>query len=148
MKTYHIHIGGLVQGVGFRPFVYRTALEMNIKGEVSNGKDGVHIFFNAAPEDQLQFYQKIISTAPRNAVITNYSCTLTDHIPFDQFRITSSNNSAKSDLLLTPDIAICPSCKSELSNLENRRYNYPFITCLECGPRYSITKILSISCFH
>jgi hydrogenase maturation protein HypF len=142
MKTYHIHIGGLVQGVGFRPFVFRTAHDMKINGKVSNEKNGVHIWFNATNNDCDKFYSKLINNAPLNAVITNHRCEEVESLSFDQFSISTSSNIVEADLLFTPDLSICPSCKSELKDLENRRYNYPFITCLECGPRYSITKSL------
>ncbi|MEQ1675487.1 MAG: carbamoyltransferase HypF [Chitinophagaceae bacterium] len=138
MNTWYIHIGGLVQGVGFRPFVYRTAEAMKICGWVSNGNDGVHIKFNSNKEEASRFYTLLISKPPANAIITSHICTTCTPETFSRFIIKESDPSAKPDLLLAPDIAICKSCLSEIKEPGNNRFQYPFITCLECGPRYSI----------
>ena len=142
MHSYHIHIGGLVQGVGFRPHVCRTAVEMQLTGHVCNGKDGVHIWFNAEEDQAALFYKKIISSAPKNSLISFHSISEIPYKAFSGFTITESDASAKPDLLLTPDLAICPDCLSEIRNPQNRRHEYAFTTCLECGPRYSITRAL------
>jgi len=142
MQTHHIHISGLVQGVGFRPFVYRLAIEMNINGWVCNSNDGVHIEFNATDTTAKDFYDRILYQAPRNAIIAKHTITKTCKKEFDSFTIHSSNNKNTPDLLITPDIAICDSCKKEILDIHNRRYMYPFTTCLNCGPRYSIINSL------
>ena len=142
MRTYHIHINGLVQGVGFRPFVCRLAKEADLSGTVSNSTNGVDIFCNSSEEQVALFYNKLISNAPANAIITGHSLTETSFTAFSDFRITKSTVSRKPDLLLSPDIGICHSCRLEVLNEKNIRYNYPFTTCLNCGPRYSITKSL------
>ncbi len=138
MTTYHIHINGQVQGVGFRPFVYKLAEKMGIDGWVSNTNDGVHIEFNATPGMAAQFYHAIINTAPVNAIITDHRIHEIASKKFSSFIIKESFPANRPDLLLTPDIAICPECKKEISENNNRWYNYPFTTCLNCGPRYSI----------
>ncbi len=138
MNTYHIHIGGLVQGVGFRPFICRLAKKMNIAGWVSNGNDGVHVEFNASEEKADSFYTSILCCQPDNAIIRTHEIKKISPVLFDGFQIRASDASARPDLLLTPDIAICDSCRKEITDPENRRYQYPFTTCLECGPRYSI----------
>ena len=148
MNTWHIHIGGLVQGVGFRPFVYRVAEEMKLNGWVSNGNDGVHIKFRANKESAKQFYNKIITQAPANSIITSHSCNEIDDETFDSFIIKESEVSAKPDLLLAPDIAICSNCKNEIKDPSNARYQYPFTTCLQCGPRYSIITQLPYDRIH
>ena len=142
MQTYHIHIGGLVQGVGFRPFVYRTAVEMGIKGWVNNSPDGVHIEFTASQDLADDFYYNVLFHPPVNAIITQHSIHTIDLREFDLFSIQKSSNDAMPDLLITPDIAICPDCLQEISDHTNRRYQYPFTTCLNCGPRYSIMQTL------
>lgn len=142
MNTYHIHISGLVQGVGFRPFVCRIAEQMGINGWVNNGNDGVHIEFNAAEETANDFYTAIISNPPPNAVIRSYLLRITRSKKYAGFCIQPSDASAKPDLLLTPDIAICGSCKNEINDAGNKRFQYPFTTCLQCGPRYSIITAL------
>ena len=138
MNTYHIHIGGLVQGVGFRPFVCRLAERMGINGWVSNGNDGVHIEINATNEEADSFYNSLLCCQPENAVIRSHHIQKINPRGFQDFTIKESDSSAHPDLLLTPDIALCASCRKEISDPENKRFQYPFTTCLECGPRYSI----------
>lgn len=142
MRTYHIHISGMVQGVGFRPFVCRLAEEMGIPGTVSNGIDGVHIQFNGDEHMAQDFCNRLIAEQPANALIRQFNLhPAPDHV-YNGFQITASESSGNPDLMLTPDIAICPQCREEISDPFNRRYQYPFTTCLNCGPRYSIiTKL-------
>lgn len=142
MNTYHIHIGGLVQGVGFRPFVCRMAAQFQISGWVSNGNDGVHIGFNATENAAQTFLEALLGKAPQNAIIRHYSMEQISHQVFTGFTIRSSDAAAIPDLLLTPDIAICSHCKKEIADKHNRRFQYPFTTCLDCGPRYSIITSL------
>ena len=142
MQTRHIHISGLVQGVGFRPFVCRIAREMGITGWVCNSNDGVHIEFNASESTAPKFYTYILEHPPVNAIITTHSINKTNQKEFNSFTIQTSTNQTPPDLLITPDIAICEDCKKEVLDKQNRRYHYPFTTCLKCGPRYSIMKSL------
>jgi len=142
MSTYHIHIGGLVQGVGFRPFVCRVAKEMHIAGWVNNGNDGVHIECNAGEEEIAQFYHRLLETPPTGAFITQQRIHVTGPKSFRSFGIAPSEEGASPDLLLAPDKAICPRCRQEMGDPDNRRYHYAFTTCLQCGPRYSIVKAL------
>ncbi len=148
MKTYHIHIGGLVQGVGFRPHVYQIAKQTGLTGWVSNTKDGVHIEINAEENIARQFYERIIQQPPVNAVITAYSIKEVDAKSFSSFSILPDETDCKPDLLLTPDFAVCDSCRKEITDPQNRRYRYPFTTCLHCGPRYSISKALPYERYH
>lgn len=138
MYSYHIHIGGLVQGVGFRPFVSRLADKLDIKGWVTNGNDGVHIECSASMDKVFEFYKLLISQQPDNALIRSHEIKEIPFIGFTEFEIRPSNPSAQPDLLLTPDIALCGNCRKEISDPADKRYQYPFTTCLECGPRYSI----------
>ena len=140
--TYHIHINGLVQGVGFRPFVCRLAKEMNVSGWVSNSNDGVHIEITADSETTNTFYTRLLEQAPVNAVITFHSIIISETKSFSGFSIKESLTNQEPDLLLTPDIAICNQCKQEISDPQHKRFGYAFTTCLNCGPRYSITKAL------
>jgi hydrogenase maturation protein HypF len=138
MTTYHIHINGQVQGVGFRPFVYKQAERMGVQGWVSNSNDGVHVEFNASPDMAALFYHSLISCAPSNAIITHHHI---DEVPaqaFTSFRIKDSDAAAKPNLLFTPDIALCKECREEVLAPGSRWSGYPFTTCLQCGPRYSI----------
>jgi hydrogenase maturation protein HypF len=148
MKTYHIHIGGLVQGVGFRPHVYKIAEQTGLTGWVSNTKDGVHIEINADEKNARQFYEQVVQQPPVNAVITGHSINEVALKKFSSFSILTDETDCKPDLLLTPDFAICDSCRKEISDPVNRRYRYPFTTCLHCGPRFSIVKALPYERYH
>ena len=143
MHSFHIHINGLVQGVGFRPFVCQLAEEMELKGCVSNANDGVHISFNATTAIAESFYANIISKPPINAIITYHHLKqLAQTENFGSFTIQESNTDTRPDLLLTPDIAMCHQCRLDVITTHNKRYQYPFTTCLNCGPRYSIVSAL------
>ncbi|MDX2302462.1 MAG: carbamoyltransferase HypF [Microscillaceae bacterium] len=140
--TYHIHLTGQVQGVGFRPFVYRLAKEMNLYGWVSNDNDGVHIEVTTFTEIFHQFLNRLLEEAPPLAKITGKIVKIRPEQVFNDFEIRHSSTNSQSNLLLTPDVATCPDCLAELLEPENRRYFYPFITCTNCGVRYSIIESL------
>lgn len=138
MDTWHIHIKGQVQGVGFRPFIYSVAQEFEVNGWVNNTIDGVHIVFNADEKTALTFRERILEEAPRLSKITALHLTKIKSKPFSRFEIIHSELSGEPKLLLTPDFALCQDCKRELHSVENHRYLYPFISCTNCGPRFSI----------
>lgn len=142
MHTYHIHIEGQVQGVGFRPFVYKLARQFNLTGWVNNTIDGVHIEINADSVRALAFYEDIVRLAPPLARITAHHMWETEPVIYDDFRIVHSRKTGEARLLLSPDFALCDACRAELLNPADRRYRYPFITCTLCGPRYSIIGAL------
>jgi len=142
MHTYHIHINGLVQGVGFRPFVCRIANSLQLNGWVSNTNTGVHIQFNASKEKAALFYNTIVDDPPPNAIITHHHFEKISPKIFNGFSIQQSNSKGKPDLLLTPDIALCSDCRAAILSATNKRFHYPFTTCLQCGPRYSIITTL------
>ena len=137
-QALHLHIQGQVQGVGFRPFVYRLALEMGLKGWVNNGVDGVHIEVYGAEDTLQQFAQRIVAEAPALARITAVHQEVLHFQTFSDFQIIASERLSTPQLLLTPDFGLCADCKSELHQAQNFRYGYAFITCTNCGPRYSI----------
>lgn len=140
--TFHIHLQGLVQGVGFRPFVYKLAYEFGLKGWVNNSNDGVHIVFNATLSTAKDFDRKLIDTAPPLSRITKHSFSKIAFQKFDSFSIIESHTNGDATLMLTPDYAICDNCRNELKDKNNFRFHYPFITCTHCGPRYSIITSL------
>ncbi len=145
VKTYHLHIQGIVQGVGFRPLVYRLARERGIKGWVRNGADGLQVHFQANSEQQAKaFVKSLIGQAPERAVISSHRLrAMREENSFTAFEIVhSSEKDGKGLLMITPDFAICHTCRKELYDPKNRRYHYPFITCTDCGPRYSIIRKL------
>ncbi|WP_295676675.1 carbamoyltransferase HypF [uncultured Mucilaginibacter sp.] len=139
METYHIHINGIVQGVGFRPMIYHLAKKLNLNGYVKNDSDGINIFFNATAKEANTFLKKIKLAAPaKSEIIVAKLFRVADQIYIDFTILVEDNNTCKKQVLLSPDIALCPECRSELHDRGNRRYRYPFITCTQCGPRYSI----------
>jgi hydrogenase maturation protein HypF len=138
-KTHHIHINGIVQGIGFRPMVYRLARELQLDGYVKNGSDGVHVFFNATADKAGLFFKKIIQNAPaQSKIISSYLIRINDAV-FNGFSIVvEKDDDNEKQVLMSPDTAICTACRNELHDINNPRYRYPFITCTHCGPRYSI----------
>ncbi len=140
MDAKHIHIKGIVQGVGFRPFVYRLAMEKKICGWVNNSTDGVHIHAEGKPESLKEFIYNIRHQPPKLSYINCMDLSPDDVVGYSTFQIRRSEEHHERSVLLTPDYAMCPDCERELFDPENRRYRYPFITCTLCGPRVSITR--------
>ncbi len=138
MPTWHIHIEGQVQGVGFRPFVFALAQKYGLFGWVNNTVDGVHVVFNADPAMATTFREQLVAQAPRLSQITAIQLEETTPAFFDNFQIIHSGASGTPRLLLTPDFAMCSDCRTELHSPKDQRYSYPFITCTNCGPRFSI----------
>ena len=132
--TYNIRVYGIVQGVGFRPFVSRTCKENGITGTVANKGSYVEIF---AQGDVDILQDALKHMPPARAVILNTITHECDMPPFDSFEIIESEKDA-GDIFVSPDIAICEDCKKELFDPGNRRYMHPFINCTNCGPRLTI----------
>lgn len=139
IATYCIQVKGRVQGVGFRPFVYNLALQHKLTGTVSNNQDGVLIYVNSSETTAKAFLKALIKLAPKVSVITNTLFTESNYQEFSDFKIVASATNGKVNIPLTPDFAICNSCKSEIDDPDNKRFDYPFTTCVNCGPRYAIT---------
>ncbi len=142
MRSWHIHIEGQVQGVGFRPRIFLLAQKYELKGWVNNTTDGVHVQYSATEKMADAFYRNLLIEAPALARITRHQLREIEAQNFDDFQIVHSSTSAVSSLLLSPDFALCTACRSELQADSNRRKAYPFITCTHCGPRYSILQRL------
>ncbi len=138
-KTFQITISGQVQGVGFRPFVYGLAHEFQLKGSVCNNQDGVLIHINSSKEKATAFLAAILKKAPKVSIIQSHSISEITFKDYDDFKIISSEKNHRINTPLTPDFAICKSCKSEIRDVNNRRYGYAFTTCTNCGPRYAVT---------
>jgi len=139
-KSYKIIITGQVQGVGFRPYVFVMAQKHNLKGTVSNNEEGVIIFITGVVEKVGLFYKNLIENPPKVSKINTHSIVEIEMNRFDDFQIVPSQKNSTLNLQLTPDFAICDDCKNEISDANNRRYNYPFTTCVNCGPRWAITN--------
>tara|TARA_R100000935_G_scaffold21665_1_gene40084 strand:+ start:534 stop:2816 length:2283 start_codon:yes stop_codon:yes gene_type:complete len=143
MITWQILIKGQVQGVGFRPYIYNKAIKLNLKGYVLNSTIGVQIELNASKKNAEEFYQDLIGNLPKNAIVTYNSIEKIPFIPFKNFEIRHSSSLKLDDAtLIAPETTICGDCKNELLDPKNRRYRYPFITCTNCGPRYSLIQEL------
>lgn len=140
MKIFELHIIGLVQGVGFRPFIYRIALEMGLGGEVYNDSSGVVVRLNYTPLLN-QFIHRIKNEAPLIANVVDISVIeVESDCNYVTFSITSSKNDS-GDTQISPDIGICEECLVEFRT-NSRRHDYPFTNCTYCGPRFSIIESL------
>ncbi len=124
--------------MGFRPLVYQLAQQFGLNGWVLNAADGLQVTFNADPAQAERFAQAVLAQAPPLARITRHRLREVEPADFQYFIIQESTGGPASNLLLAPDLALCPTCQAELADPENRRFGYPFITCTTCGPRYSI----------
>ena len=142
LKTYQIHITGIVQGVGFRPYIYNFFNKKNISGIVFNTNDGVQIFINCEESKIISLLDNLVLNKPKIAKIKTCIHKITENKIFNGFEIIESNSDNKPSLLLTPDFGICEQCNKELLQIENKRYQYPFTTCTNCGPRLSIVTDL------
>lgn len=159
MRHVHIHVTGIVQGVGMRPFVHREAMAHGICGWVLNAGDGVHIEAHA-PADALDAFVAALSEhAPAAArvehvEVVDLAANGWDAANEQGFRIVASQDQTAHTTLVSPDIATCNDCLRELFDPADRRYHYPFINCTNCGPRFTIIRSLpydraatSMDCF-
>ncbi|MBM7833497.1 carbamoyltransferase HypF [Clostridium sardiniense] len=142
MVRRFIIIKGIVQGVGFRPFIYKIALENNLYGSVYNTSKGVYIDIEGEKENIDIFIKDIRKKAPVLSKIENVHVEDREFIGYKKFKIVASKDE-EGITLISPDIGICDDCINDIkNNIENRRYNYPFTNCTNCGPRFSIIKKL------
>lgn len=155
MQNWKIIAQGRVQGVGFRPFVYKNALELNLVGHVRNTEQGVLIQLQGQDADLQQFWKRLQNTPPPLAMITSLQKTnqaLQDDLC--GFRILPSTQGEAHQVLISPDMAVCNDCIHDFLDPQNRRYLYPFTNCTNCGPRLTITRSIpydrsktSMACF-
>ena len=148
LSTYKIICKGRVQGVGFRPYVSKLARSKGLTGNVSNNEDGVIIFASGEAEQILQFYKELIKNPPPVARIKSHEIMELDWVKYNRFEIVPTQTKGKLNLALTPDFAICETCSSEIIDPDNRRFMYPFTTCVNCGPRWSITNTFPFERAH
>jgi hydrogenase maturation protein HypF len=140
-----IVVRGAVQGVGFRPFVYRLASELGLSGWVKNTEGGVLVEVEGPPERLDRFLVRIPRDKPAVATIHGIEPTLLDPVGYASFEIAASARTGGAEGVtapILPDIATCPECLREMFDPADRRYRYPFINCTHCGPRFSIVEAL------
>jgi hydrogenase maturation protein HypF len=140
-KRLVLRISGAVQGVGFRPFVYRLAQELNLVGWVNNSAQGVVIEVEGNPEQLKDFLARIESEKPPNSLVANIQSSWLEIVGYSKFEIRNSVEGKKTAVVL-PDLATCEDCLKEIFDPNDRRYCYPFANCTNCGPRYSIIEAL------
>lgn len=136
----HIHITGIVQGVGFRPFVYGLATELGLKGWVKNTSAGVEIAIEGSDQSIHNFTTRLRDEVPPLAIIDDYIVEPCTTNGYAKFTIIKSEAIPQAFQPISPDVSICDDCLNELFNPEDRRYHYPFINCTNCGPRFTIIK--------
>jgi len=144
MKVYttakRLEISGVVQGVGFRPFLFVLAKKYHLNGEVSNTASGVLAKVEGPPENITKFINDIYHKNPLLASVTNIEISDLGLKNFSMFQIVKSKSLNSRTTLISPDVTICSDCLSEMKDSSDRRYEYPFINCTNCGPRYTIIE--------
>ena len=133
-----IRVRGVVQGVGFRPFVYRLARANTLAGWVLNGEEGVEIFLEGAEKGLLAFVRDLKSQPPAASSITEIEVHRADPVGLIGFTIRESHRSERLTVRISPDLPVCVACLKELFDPDDRRFWYPYINCTNCGPRYTV----------
>ena len=140
--AYYVKISGVVQGVGFRPFIYRLARENNLKGWVINSEEGVEIHLEGEEEPLQSFLAEMKTRRPQAATIIEVLTEPAEAAGFTAFTIRDSTSHRPPTVRISPDLPVCEDCLRELFDAQDRRYLYPFINCTNCGPRYSVIRSL------
>jgi hydrogenase maturation protein HypF len=140
VERYRILFKGIVQGVGFRPYLYRTARQYQLNGFVKNTSEGV--ILEVEGRNIEEFIDYTLANLPPLSEVVEHSAAEIPLQDSQDFEIHPSENTDKSDLLVSPDIAVCGNCAKELADAGDRRFRYPFINCTDCGPRLTIIRDL------
>lgn len=138
--AYRITIKGIVQGVGFRPHVYRLAMELGLTGWVLNSSAGVFIELEGEQGIVEEFTARLSNNPPPLALIRSLETEVIPIQGFSSFTIRESESQDQTLVMISPDVAICEECKREVRDKGDRRYGYPFTNCTNCGPRFTIIK--------
>ena len=141
VQRVRVVIRGAVQGVGFRPFVYRLAEELGLQGWVNNSPHGVFVEAEGSRELLDSFLAKLRDEKPAISFIQSFESTFLEPAGYGSFEIRKSSGGAKTALIM-PDLTTCPDCRREIFDPGDRRYRYPFTNCTNCGPRFSIIEAL------
>ena len=140
LKGYQVHVDGIVQGVGFRPFVYNLARKNNLRGWVRNTSSGVDIEIVGKIKNLDGFLEVLRNGPPPLARIDAITIKPPESLDYPDFSIIHSQSNTGDFIPISPDVSICPDCQNELFDPTNRRFRYPFINCTNCGPRFSIIR--------
>ena len=140
MVRANIVVKGVVQSVGFRPFIHRLAKEHRLKGWVLNSTEGVVIEVEGERGGVEAFIADISPKAPPLAVVEKVDAAFLPPVGYSSFVIQPSREGEDGLVLVSPDIATCPDCLRELFDPQDRRYRYPFTNCTNCGPRFTIIE--------
>ena len=135
-----IRVGGIVQGVGFRPFVFNLAQKLCLRGSIVNDLHGVAIEVEGSVASVAQFRARLVSDAPPLASIQNVTTELIPIANRSEFEILASHAEGERQVLISPDIATCEDCIREIFDPSDRRYRYPFTNCTNCGPRFTVVR--------
>lgn len=144
IKCERIIVKGIVQGVGFRPFVYNTACDIGLSGKVANTLEGVEILVQGSESGLSCFKKRLSEDPPKLAQITEIHTESWHIYDLEGFSIETSTDGHSPMTFVPPDAALCDTCQAEMKDPQNRRFSYPFINCTECGPRFSIIKGLPL----
>ena len=137
-----IAVRGAVQGVGFRPFVFRLAEELKLTGWANNSPQGVFIEVEGGRSALEKFLIRLEAEKPPRSFIQSMEASWLDAIGYGKFEIRASETVGDKSVLVLPDIATCPDCRREILDSKNRRFRYPFTNCTNCGPRFSLIEAL------
>ncbi len=139
-RAVSLHVTGVVQGVGYRPFVYNLARRLGVTGWVRNASDGVWCLAEGSPQVLETFERALHDEAPPMAVVESVTAEEVDPEGQEEFTIVASRAEEGAMTLVSPDIATCNACKDELLDPTDRRHRYPFINCTNCGPRFTVIE--------
>ncbi len=142
MNRLKVIIHGAVQGVGFRPFIYRLSTDLGLRGWVLNSSQGVFIEVEGERPVLEEFLLRIEREKPPRAIIHSLEFSFLDPVGYPDFVIRHSEETGEKTVLILPDIATCPECRREVGDPGDRRYRYPFTNCTHCGPRFTIIRAL------
>ena len=135
-----VEVGGAVQGVGFRPFVYRLASELGLAGWVNNSSQGAAIEVEGDVDSLAEFLRRLRIDRPLPCVLHNLTPVFLPALGYTGFAVRCSSEDGPKTVVILPDLATCTDCLREIFDSCDRRFRYPFTNCTNCGPRYSIVE--------
>ncbi|MBT8484749.1 MAG: acylphosphatase, partial [Phycisphaerae bacterium] len=140
LRAQRVRVTGVVQGVGFRPYVWVLARRYALSGWVRNNASGVDIAIEGADEDVDRFLNALRGGGPPRAQVHSVDAEPTASPGCAGFEIRASRNEPDAALPVSADLATCDACLAEMRDPDDRRYRYPFLNCTDCGPRYTIVR--------